>query len=300
MARKLLQEAGVLRELADGVYIYTGHEDVNSGLIVTQRGALLVDTPMLPSEAREWKSILTGLAGDSIYGIVNTDYHPEHFFGNAVFMPIRTWGHDLSAKPIAKYETSGLEQISSLYRECDPDLADEIASIHIYPPELCVEDRATLYLGDRRVEILYLEGHTPASLGVYLPEERILFAGDNVVNDRHPAACHANSLAWLQTLARIRDMEVDVIVPGEGEPCGKEAIGPLVEYITEMRRRSEELYMRGASRRETVEKVDMLDWFPFTEEQAQAIKRRRRESVERIYTEIRIARRKRVRRQSGR
>jgi len=282
----------VLRELADGVYIYTGYEDVNSGLILTQRGGLLVDTPLVPSETREWKSALPGLGATNIYGIVNTDYHPEHFFGNAVFMPTRTWGNELSAKPITKYETSGLDQISSRYREQDPDLAKEIATMQIYRPEICVEDQVTLYLGDRRVEILHLAGHTPASLGVYLPKERILFAGDNVVDNRHPAAYHTNSLAWLDTLARIRDLEVDLIVPGEGEPCGKEAIAPLIEYITEMRKRTEELFLRGASRRQAVEKVDMLDWFPFTEEQAAAIRRRRRESVERIYAEIRISHRK--------
>ncbi len=283
----------MLKELADGVYLYTGYDGVNAGLIVTQRGGLLADTLMVPSEAREWKSSLPGLGAHSIYGIVNTDYHPEHFLGNAIFMPTITWGHELSARPIAKYETSGLEQISSLYRERAPDLAEEIAKIEIFGPELCVEDRVTLHLGDRRVEVLYLEGHTPASLGVYLPRERILFAGDNIVNNQHPAACHANSLAWLDTLERIREMDVDLIVPGEGEPCGKNVIEPLAAYITEMRKRSEELFLRGASRRETVEKVGMLDWFPFPEEQAARIKRRRRESVERIYTEIRIAHRQR-------
>ena len=281
----------MLRELADGVYLQTGYQDVNVGLILTQRGGLLIDTPTLPSEGRRWKSRLSVLGAATIYGIVNTDYHPEHFFGNAIFMPARTWGHELSAKPIAKYKTSGLEQMSSLYPELGPEMAEEIARIEIHSPELCVEDRVTLHLGDRQVVILYLEGHTPASLGVYLPGERILFAGDNIANNQHPAAYHANSLAWLDTLERIREMEVDLIVPGEGEPCGKETIDPLVEYITEMRRRTEELFLRGASRRESVEKVGMLDWFPFSEDQAARISQRRRHSVERIYTEIRIAHR---------
>jgi len=282
----------VPREIADGVYVETGYEGVNVGLILTQRGGLLIDTPMVPSEARAWKARLRELGAESIYGIVNTDYHPEHFFGNAVFMPTRTWGHELAFKPISKYKSSRLEQISSPYREQNPDLADEISQIEVYPPEICVGDRMTLHLGDRRADLLYLEGHTPASLGVYLPEERILFAGDNITNNQHPAALHANSLAWLDTLERIREMDVELIVPGEGQPCGKEVIAPMMEYITEMRRRTEELFLRGASRRESVEKVGMLDWFPFAEEEAARIRRRRRQSVERIYTEIRIAHRR--------
>ena len=140
---------------------------------------------------------------------------------------------------------------------------------------------------DRRVQVLYLEGHTPASLGVYLAEERILFAGDNIVNNEHPAMYQANSLAWLETLDQIRRLDVALIIPGSGEPCGKEVIEPLEDYIREMRRRVAELYHGGASRRECVEKVGLFDYYPIPDSQASRIKRRRRESVERVYAEIR-------------
>lgn len=279
------------RELAHGVYVETGYEGGNVGLILTRRGALLVDTPMLPPDGRRWLLAMRGLGVESVYGIVNTDYHPEHFLGNALFMPAVTFGHELAARPIARYETSTLEQVSSLYREEDPALADEIARIEIHSPELRVDDRLTLHLGGRRVEVMYLNGHTPASLGVYLPEERVLFAGDNIVNNEHPAMYQANSLAWLDTLERIREMDVETIVPGTGQPCGVEVIGPLADYIVEMRRRVEELFERGASRRECVEKVGMLEYFPVPEAQAVRVRQRRRESVERVYTEIRLAHR---------
>jgi len=126
---------------------------------------------------------------------------------------------------------------------------------------------------------------------VYLPEERILFAGDNVVNQEHPAMYDANTEAWLRTLRRILSMDVEVLVPGEGAPCGKEAINPLITYITEMRRRTEECFASGASRRDCVEKVGMLDFFPVPDGEAARIRERRRHSVERVYTEIRLAQR---------
>lgn len=282
----------MLRELAPGVYVRTDFRGGNVGLICREKGALLVDAPMLPSEARQWQLTLLRMGISEIYGIVNTDYHPAHFLGNAFFMPVRTFGHRLSAKPLAKYETSMLDQVASTYRDKDPALAQEILQMPIHPPEICVEDRLTLYLGGPRIEVLHLDGHTPASLGVYLPEERILFAGDNITNNEHPALYQANSLAWLETLKRLQEMEIDCIVPGNGEPCGKEVIPPLYEYILEMRRRTAELFKKGASRRECVDKVGMLDWFPVPDKQAAEIKRRRRGSVERVYTEIRLASRK--------
>jgi hypothetical protein len=33
-------------------------------------------------------------------------------------------------------------------------------------------------------------------------------------------------------------MDIEIVVPGSGEPCGKEAIEPLMRYIIEMRQRS--------------------------------------------------------------
>jgi len=126
-----------------------------------------------------------------------------------------------------------------------------------------------------------------------LPAERILFAGDNIVNNEHPTMVHANTLAWIDTLHRIQGMEVDLLVPGAGEPCGKETIEGMIAYIAEMRRRVAELFASGASRRDAVDKVGMLEYYPVPESQAARIKRRRRENVERVYTEIRSAQRRR-------
>lgn len=283
----------MLKEIADGVFVEDGFEGGNVGLVLTQRGALLIDTPMLPPDARQWQLSLLQLGVAETYGVVNTDYHPEHFLGNALFMPTRIFGHEYSFRPIAKYETSMLEQLANSYREKNPALADEILHVEIHPPEISVGDRMVLHLGDRRVEVLYMEGHTPASLAVYLPQERILFGGDNVTCKEHPVMSQANSREWLRALDRIREMDVDMIVPGAGEICDKSAIEPLYEYIADMREQVTELFQRGASRREAVEKVVLQDYFPVPEDRASRIKRIRRENVERVYTEVRTASRKR-------
>lgn len=278
----------MLNELADGIYVEDDFEGGNVGLVIGDDKVLLVDTPMLPPDARQWQLSLIQMNIAEIYGIVNTDYHPEHFAGNAFFLPTITLGNNLAEKSLSRYDRI-LEDVSDRYGDSDPALAEEILRIEIHPPQISVDERVTLYLGDRQTEVLHLPGHTPASLGVYLPASRILFAGDNIVNNEHPAMYDADSLAWLDTLERIKEMDVETIVPGSGEICGKEVIDPLYEYIVEMRRRTKELYDEGASRRECVDKVGMLDSFPVPEDQASRIKERRRHSVEQVYTEIRLA-----------
>lgn len=283
----------MLIELDSGVFVETGYKGSNVGLILSERGALLIDAPMRPNEGSHWQNTLRKLGVTRFYGIVNTDPHPEHFLGNAFFWPIRILGHELTVKQVSRYKASGLEELINIYREEDPQLADDLAQLDIYEPEICIGDRLTLYLGDRRVQILHLNGHTPASLGVYLPDERILFAGDNVVYNEYPVMSQANSAAWLETLALIQAMDVKVIVPGTGEPCGKEALTPLILYITELREKVTDLFRAGASRRECVEKAILSEHFPIPEDQAAIIKRRKRENVERVYAEIRAAERRR-------
>ena len=282
----------MLNEIASGVYVEDGYEGGNVGLIIAEGQGLLIDTPMLPPDARAWRDTIESLGIRSIYGIVNTDYHPERMLGNATFGPVRTWGHGASARPIAKYNQGGAEQVAAPYRTRNPALAEEIMEIELLLPEIEVDDRLTLHLSGRRVVIYFMEGHTPASLGVYLPDEQVLFAGENVTSRAEPVMYQANSLAWIETLERIKGMQVEQIVPGEGAVCGKEVLDPLIDHITELREQTLALFRRGASRREAVEKVEIQERFPVPDDQAARARRRRRENLERIYTEIRVAERK--------
>lgn len=279
----------MLRELAHGVYSEAGYHGGVVGAVVTSRGALLIDAPMLPLQAEEWQSRLQKLGAMPVHGIVNTDDHLERLLGNATYMPARIWGHESSLKQITKYRTNGLEQLCNAYREVDPALADQLRQVDLYEPEVCVGDRATLHLGEREIRILHMKGHTPASLAVYLPKERILFAGDTVVRDEQPVMAQANSAAWIESLQSILALGVEVVVPGVGEPCGPDCVAPLLDYVSGMRSRVAELFRSGASRRECVDRLGLTDLFASNEEHLGQNKRRRREGIERIYAEVRSA-----------
>jgi len=283
----------LLIEIAAGVYYEGGYDGGNIGLINTGLGALLVDSPPLPHQTRDWQSRLSALAPQGLLGLVNTDCHLERMLGNLVFVGLRTFGHESSAKPISKYTPTVLEQFVGRYRDLPPGVAAEIEQAKLQEPELSVQDRLVLHAPDREIHLLHLDGHTPGSLGVYLPKERILFAGDSVTNHEPPALVLANSLVWLGTLERIAAMDLALIVPGNGEPCGKEALEPMRGYIGEMRRLTQELFDGGASRRECVEKIDLSEYYVIAKGQETRLKRRRRESVERVYTEIRLSQRRR-------
>ena len=107
-------------------------------------------------------------------------------------------------------------------------------------------------------QIIHLEG-TLCFLS--LSAKATLFAGDNV---QQRASVAQRQLALVRDAAAHQGNGREVIVPGTGAPGGK-AIDPLYQYLAEMRRRIPSSY--GGCRRECVEKVGMLDYFPIAKGQ---------------------------------
>ena len=277
-----------MREIADGVFVETGYRGANVGLILTGGGALLVDTPMFPHEARDWLGAVSSIAEHEISYIISTDYHAPRILGNW-FFSAPVIAHELAWGELKARGQTILQRQIDYYNKREPEVAAALADVEVVFPEIAVVDKLAIHIGDRLVSILHFGGHTPATLGVYVIEAKVLFAGDLVVAGRHPDLGQAQSEEWLEALDRISAMNVDVIIPGSGEPCDLSPIPPLKAYIQEMRQLVGEAHKGGASRREAVEKVRsvMVDRFPFPPREKDITTRRIRASIERVYEEAR-------------
>lgn len=277
-----------MKELATGVYVETAYQGANVGFISTEEGAVLVDAPMIPSEAWRWLRRVARISQSGLAFLINTDYHGDHVLGNS-FFAASIIAHENTWRELKNHGDALLQRYIEEYKQKDPQIAADLTEAHIALPEITILDGITLHKGSRTIEVLFLGGHTPGSIGVYVPASRILFAGDVVVTGRHPNLAQAQSRQWLDALARIRSMSVDVIVPGHGEPTDVSAIEPLLLYIQEVRQRVQELYGGGASRREAVEKVRtaMIERYPVPVEEREIVATQIRASIERVYEEIR-------------
>ena len=84
-------------------------------------------------------------------------------------------------------------------------------------PSLVVGDETKLLLGEREVHLLRLGGaHTIGDLAVWLPRERIFFAGDIVEAEAAPYMGDACIEEWSRTLDRVEALGAEVLVPGRG------------------------------------------------------------------------------------
>ena len=275
-----------MREIARGTFFETAYRSGNVGFATTSEGAVLIDAPMLPRDAWDWLKKIGSATKQGISFLINTDYQVERVLGNC-FFPTATIAHQLAWSEMQRYDEAFLQRHLSHYRDRDPGSGADLTKVRIVLPELTLTKDMTLYKGERAFRLIHVGGHTPASVMVHLPKERTLFSGDVVVCGQHPSLAQANTLRWLQALDFVHDMQdVDTIVPGHGELCDRSSTEVLMDYITQMRERVLEHYSNGFTRRETVDRVKMRDFFEVPRTQREDAERRIRSSVERVYDEF--------------
>ena len=88
---------------------------------------------------------------------------------------------------------------------------------------------------------------------------------------------------WLESLKKIEEMDVNVIVPGHGEVCNKSYIPELSSFIQEWIDTVRRAVDQGLSKEEAMEKISFLDRYPVgpgIEAMGPAIQRA---NVERLY-----------------
>jgi glyoxylase-like metal-dependent hydrolase (beta-lactamase superfamily II) len=87
-----------------------------------------------------------------------------------------------------------------------------------------LEDGDRLPLEEGELEVLWTPGHSPGLISLYLRERRLYFSSDHIIQKITPniglyGASAANPLAdYLASLARVRELEIDLILPSHGRP----------------------------------------------------------------------------------
>ena len=84
-------------------------------------------------------------------------------------------------------------------------------------PSIVFHKRMTLWLGSREVQIIHIgRSHTAGDTVVWLPKERVLFAGDTVEFGATPYCGDAHFTDWPATLDAVKTLGPERMVPGRG------------------------------------------------------------------------------------
>ena len=94
---------------------------------------------------------------------------------------------------------------------------EELAKLEVVPPNMTFEREITLHLGKRRIELRDMgRANSPHDTIIWLPEEKVLFTGDIVVQSPLPYLGASWPVQWVDVLRALEAMPASAIVPGHG------------------------------------------------------------------------------------
>jgi glyoxylase-like metal-dependent hydrolase (beta-lactamase superfamily II) len=204
-------------EVADRVHVRRhASMDLNVTLVVGDGACLVVDTRASEAQGRDLADAVRTVTPHP-WTVVNTHFHFDHTFGNAVFRPAAIWGHRRAAEWLVREGERMRAGIAAMHREHGTGMADEIEATRVDPPDQLVDDLATLTVGGRPVQLRYLgRGHTDNDLVVTVPDAGLVLAGDLVEEGAPPQFSSAYPLDWPGTLDALAALVTGPVVPGHG------------------------------------------------------------------------------------
>jgi glyoxylase-like metal-dependent hydrolase (beta-lactamase superfamily II) len=156
----------------------------------------------------------------------------------------------------AEFEQYGMQMVRT-FASRSAATADLLKDAARRPADITFDRDYTLDLGDVHVKFTVVgPTHTRGDTGLFVVEDKVLFAGDVVMNDSFLAAGDATSMAaWLKAFDTFEAFQPATIVPSHG-PIGTGALIPANRALMEgIRARAAALKAQGKSIDETASAI---------------------------------------------
>ncbi len=263
----MAQMVSMMERVTPNVFTTTTLRGCNPSFVTTSDGVVVIDTPQLPTRAVAMRK--EAESHGRIRYLINTENHVDHIFGNWWF---RGAGevvnhralYDIFMDPKAALDPFdyALEAIPT----DDPEGAALIPDRDDYYQNLprgtvVFTGDLTLKVGDHTFDCLWTPGHTPGQLAVHVPEERTVFTGDTIFSGCQTWLMTSNVDQWIEALERIRQLDVDHVVPGHGPVVTLDYLHTQRQVLLQWKGAVAEAVAKGWSREETIAKVRFDDKF---------------------------------------
>jgi glyoxylase-like metal-dependent hydrolase (beta-lactamase superfamily II) len=186
----------------------------NAGFVVTPSGVVVVDALGSPVLAKKLIAEIKKVTNQKIVAVIVSHYHADHIYGLQEFKKIgATIYAQGEGRNYLSSETAKQRLIASRV-----DFAPWVNErTRLISADIWIDKTFTLKVGGVDFFITRVgPAHAPEDLMVYVPSEKVLFAGDLVFRGRIPFVGNADSKGWLLALDEIERLNPNIVIPGHG------------------------------------------------------------------------------------
>jgi len=256
------EKVETLEILADGVYALTAEGDPNVGAIEGEDFIVAFEARATPVAAADWLKKLRAYTDKPVKYLVLSHYHAVRVLGASAFKADSIITHEMTRFLI---EERGKEDWDSEFGRM-PRLFREPDSIPgLTRPDIVFHDRLEIALGGDRGELVLEfcgKGHTAGDIVAWLPQHKILFAGDLVEAAAALYTGDAFHMDWAtDTLDKVKAYQAEILIGGRGAVArGRDAVDAAVEqtreFLNGMIAHVGAVHRRGGTLREAFEAAE--------------------------------------------
>ncbi len=236
----------------------------NAGLVTGTDRSLLVDTLFDLAMTREMLAGLRPVTQTApIRTVVNTHANGDHWFGNELVAGAEIVASQATADEMA---ANGPDLIRGLLAHDGPagrfarhifepfDFGDITAT----PATRTFSGQLTLDVGGTEVRVLELgPAHTAGDSVVFVPQDRVLYAGDLLFIGGTPISWAGPISDWVTACDAMLALDPVIVVPGHGPVVDAGGIRQVRDYLTWVHEQARTRHERGMSPEEAVRDIDL-------------------------------------------
>src|SRR5438270_101819 len=188
-------------EVAESVFAYVQPDGSwwlnNTGFVVGGDDVMAVDATSTERRTRALLDAIREQTAAPVRTLVNSHHHGDHTNGNCLFTDAVVVGHRNCRDRVLEQTIGGLEPVFG-----EVDWGDLV----VRAPTVVFDDRLDLWVGGHLIELHYIgtPAHTTGDVVAWLPEQRVLFAGDLVFNGGTPFLLTGSVEGAVDAVARLR------------------------------------------------------------------------------------------------
>jgi len=229
---------------------------INSTIIIGDKGVVLVEPGGTDEVGQFIKQQVRNITSKPITHVFNTHSHGDHYLGNIAFPEATIISSEKCRDSVIQMGEEWVGFMESMVGRKFTNTKPVTASV-TYPPN----SKTNTTLNGVEMLIWVPPGsHTDGDLMIYLPAEKVLIAGDILVNGIVPTFQFGSIRNWLEVLKKIEKTDTKVFVPGHGPLMTKGEVVSMHDVIARIYSDVKKGYLAYKSESEIREQLNLSEW----------------------------------------